>query len=165
MKPKMVIAAIFLFGSVLFGQGYKMPAILSMRERAQVRDQWLGMRLSTVVPEVMRHEKIDMWIILTREYNEDPVIKTMLPATWLAARRRTILVFFDRGGKTDVERLAVARYDIGEFFITPHIQTSSMFKLKFRNGTIGKCESCLNKIFFLPAMESGLLTAGRQTCI
>lgn len=40
----------------------------------------------------------------------------MAPATWLNARRRTILVFFDRGEKEGVERLAVARYDIGTFF-------------------------------------------------
>lgn len=36
-----------------------------------------------------------MWVIISREYNEDPVLKTMLPATWLSARRRTILVFYN----------------------------------------------------------------------
>ena len=40
----------------------------------------------------------------------------MLPATWMAARRRTVLVFFDPGGEEPVERLAVSRYDIGSFF-------------------------------------------------
>ena len=34
-----------------------------------------------------------MWVLITREYNEDPIIKTLLPPTWLNARRRTILVF------------------------------------------------------------------------
>ncbi|RMF56113.1 MAG: M24 family metallopeptidase, partial [Bacteroidetes bacterium] len=38
------------------------------------------------------------------------------PATWLSARRRTILVFFDRGPAAGVERLAVARYDVGRLF-------------------------------------------------
>ncbi len=56
-----------------------------------------------------------MWIVSAREYNEDPVIETMLPATWLSARRRTILVFYDRGADEGVERLAVARYDVGPF--------------------------------------------------
>ncbi len=92
------------------------PRILSMRERAQLRNQWLQKRLDTVIPMLMRREGIDMWIIIAREYNEDPVFKTMAPATWLNARRRTILVFFDRGEKKGVERLAVARYDIGQFF-------------------------------------------------
>jgi Xaa-Pro aminopeptidase len=66
----------------------------------------------------MRRENIDMWIVSAREYNEDPVIRSMLPATWQAARRRTILVFYDRGPDQGVERLAVARYDIGRFFET-----------------------------------------------
>ena len=41
----------------------------------------------------MEETGIDMWVIITREYNEDPVIKTLLPPTWLNARRRTILAF------------------------------------------------------------------------
>ena len=92
------------------------PLILSMRERAKLRDRWLKKRLDTVIPRLMRREGIDMWIIIAREYNEDPVFKTMAPSTWLNARRRTILIFFDRGKQAGVERLAVARYDIGKFF-------------------------------------------------
>jgi Xaa-Pro aminopeptidase len=38
----------------------------------------------------------------------------MLPATWLSARRRTILVMFDNG--REIESLAVARYSAGKFF-------------------------------------------------
>ena len=93
----------------------EMPVVLPMRERAALMDRWLETRLDTVVPTLMRREGIDMWIVSAREYNEDPVIETMLPATWIAARRRTILVFFDRGPDEGVERLAVARYDIGPF--------------------------------------------------
>ena len=94
----------------------EMPGILSMRERAEVIDAWLLHRFDTVIPEIMRREGIDMWVIPSREYNEDPVIKTMLPATWLAARRRTVLVFFDQGRDKGVERLAVSRYDVGQLF-------------------------------------------------
>ena len=92
----------------------RVPVILSMRERAEVVDRILEKRLEVIVPELMRREGVDMWVISAREYNEDPVIRTMLPATWLAARRRTILVFYDAGDR--VERFAVARYDIGIFF-------------------------------------------------
>lgn len=93
-----------------------LPAVLPLRERAAVEDRWLEARFETILPELMRREGIDLWIVAAREYNEDPVIETMLPATWMAARRRTILVFFDRGPQQGVERLAVARYDIGRFF-------------------------------------------------
>jgi hypothetical protein len=118
VKKILLICSILMFtiaSDQLFGQS-TMPRILGMKQRAEVEDNWLAYRLNTVVPELMRREGIDMWVIIAREYNEDPVIKTMLPATWQSARRRTILVFYDNG--KSVERLAVARYDIGEFFKT-----------------------------------------------
>lgn len=90
------------------------PTVLSMQQRAEIQDRWLEKRLNTVIPPLMRERGIDMWVLIAREYNEDPVVKTMLPATWLSARRRTILVFFDRGDT--VERLAVSRYAVGQFF-------------------------------------------------
>ncbi len=110
-----VLTAITAAGGALQGQS-EMPRILNMRQRAELRNRWLEKRLDTVVPQLMRREGIDMWVIISREYNEDPVFKTMAPATWLNARRRTVLVFFDRGPEKGVERLAVARYDIGKFF-------------------------------------------------
>ena len=88
---------------------------LPLRERAELTDRWLASRLETLLPELMRREGIDMWILVAREYNEDPVLATMVPASWLGAvRRRTILLFHDRGGQAGVERLAVARYAVGE---------------------------------------------------
>jgi len=72
-------------------------------------------RFEQLLPRLMRETGIDMWLLIAREYNEDPVLKTMLPATWLAARRRTILVFYDNG-EGAIERLAVSRYDVGKLF-------------------------------------------------
>lgn len=92
-----------------------MPVILPLRERAAVIDRWLEGRLETVAPEIMRREGVDLWIVAAREYNEDPVIETMLPSTYMAARRRTVLILHDRGPGQPLERLAVARYDIGPF--------------------------------------------------
>ncbi len=93
-----------------------MPTILSMRKRAQVRDAWLASRLDKVIPDLMRREGVDLWVLIAREYNEDPVVETMLPATWMSARRRTVLMFSDPGPEGTVERLAVSRYDVGENF-------------------------------------------------
>jgi Xaa-Pro aminopeptidase len=111
MRPLCALLLAFLLLPAAAAQD--VPAVLPMRERAEVQDRWLGERLDTVVPALMRREEIDLWIVAAREYNEDPVIETMLPATWLSARRRTVLVFHDTG--SDVERLAVARYDVGPF--------------------------------------------------
>jgi len=91
------------------------PHILSMRDRAEVIDRWAEYRLDNLIPELMRREGVDMWVLVAREYNEDPVLLTMLPATWQSSRRTTILMFFDPGNGEPVERLAVARYNIGFF--------------------------------------------------
>ena len=85
--------------------------ILTLKEQNEIRDGWLMDRFETVLPALMRREAIDMWILIAREYNEDPVVKTMLPAGWLSARRRTVLIFFDPGEGQPVERLSVSRYD------------------------------------------------------
>ena len=92
------------------------PAVLSLRDQAEVRDAWLGQRLDTLIPALMRREHIDLWLIIAREQMEDPVARTMLPATWLSARRRTVLMFFDPGAGRPIERLAVSRYPVGDAF-------------------------------------------------
>ncbi len=91
-------------------------AILPLRQRAALVDGWLRNRLESVVPRLMRREGIDLWVLIAREYDEDPVVETMLPSTWLSARRRTILVFHDAGPEMGVERFSISRYDVGGLF-------------------------------------------------
>ena len=88
--------------------------ILPEIERAKVKDELLEDRFTNLLPELMDKTGLDMWLLISREYNEDPILKTMLPATWLNARRRTIIVFYRDKTKDTLERLAVARYDIGK---------------------------------------------------
>jgi hypothetical protein len=90
--------------------------ILPLRERAAVIDRFIATRVQTILPELMRRSEIDMWVVISREYNEDPVIHTFLPATWHAARRTTILLMFDPGDGQPLETLAVSRYDVGDTF-------------------------------------------------
>jgi hypothetical protein len=52
---------------------------------------------------------IDLWLVVGREYNEDPV----LPATWLSARRRTVLAL--HRSDDGVTTAAVFRYPVGQF--------------------------------------------------
>ncbi|CAI8436353.1 MAG: Uncharacterised protein [Flavobacterium sp. SCGC AAA160-P02] len=88
--------------------------ILSEKERALLKDQLLEDRFQYLLPQLMDHTDLDMWLLISREYNEDPVLKTMLPARWLNARRRTIILFYRNKQKNTLERIAVARYDIGK---------------------------------------------------
>ena len=106
---KYLLPALFIF--------FLLPAhaqILSPREQAKVVDEILAERFNNLLPQLMERNKIDMWVVISREYNEDPVLKTMLPATWLSARRRTILVFYNNPVKKIFEKLAIARYSVGE---------------------------------------------------
>lgn len=114
MKKIILATIIVLFTIPVMGQDY--PKILSMKERAEVIDDFLADKINSVLPGIMRREGIDMWLIISREYNEDPVIETLLPATWHAARRRTILVVYDKGVNEGLETLAVARYNVGSTF-------------------------------------------------
>ena len=91
-------------------------SVLSMKERRALIDTILEQRFSDVLPEIMEREGIDMWVLMSREYNEDPVLKTMLPSTWLAARRHTMLVIYNPGDGRPLEKLAVARYAVGSLF-------------------------------------------------
>ena len=80
----------------------KIPTVLPLRKQAEVIDRLFEEKIKTVLPDLMTREGIDMWIIMAREYNEDPVIRTMLPAIWHAARRRTILVMYNPMGSFNI---------------------------------------------------------------
>jgi len=113
-----------IVASFLGGLGCAAPAVAQsagaavppLRQQAAVQDAWLAKRLDMVVPRLMRENSVDMWVLVAREYLEDPVVATMLDARSIHARRRTILVFFDPGGGKPVERLTVSRYGLGGLF-------------------------------------------------
>ena len=88
--------------------------ILPLKKRAEVINEIQYDRLTNLLPNIMKKNNIDMWVIMTREYNEDPVIKTMLPPTWLNARRRTILVFSINEKTGKFKSVAITRYPFGK---------------------------------------------------
>lgn len=119
--PKAAVAALLLLlapalAAAQLAAQPAYPPVLPLRERAAVQDAWLAERLNTLVPALMRANGVDMWVMIAREYLEDPVVATMLNATSFRARRRTILIFFDPGGGRPVERLTVSRYGLGGLF-------------------------------------------------
>jgi len=103
-----IVFVLLFFTQISFAQ------ILPEKERTLLKDEILEDRFKNILPGLMEDANIDMWLLISREYNEDPVLKTMLPATWLNARRRTIIVFYRNKKEKIIERLAVARYNIGK---------------------------------------------------
>lgn len=90
------------------------PKILPLRDRMTVYNGWLMNRLEEILPGLMDETGIDLWVVVAREYNEDPVIMSLLPEPNLYARRRTILLFHRQ--PEGVERLAVYRYGFEDFY-------------------------------------------------
>ncbi len=87
--------------------------VKTLREQALIINEVLADRFNNLLPNLMDRVNIDCWVLITREYNEDPIIRTMLPAEWISARRRTILVFYRNKEKNTIEKFAVARYSVG----------------------------------------------------
>jgi Xaa-Pro aminopeptidase len=119
----MRMAAALLLGCILAGSNspahalqYPSDRVLTHREQSALVTRWITERFDTVLPGLMRREGIDMWIIVSREYNDDPVFRSMAPLTTFSSRRRTILVFFDPGPGKPVERLSIGRFDYDKLF-------------------------------------------------
>ena len=107
---KKLLIAFLLF----FYSQSKSQEVLSLRNQAVITNEILSDRFTHLLPKLMQREGIDMWVLISREYNEDPILKTMLPAEWLSARRRTMIVFYYDSAKKINEQLAIARYNVGE---------------------------------------------------
>ncbi len=90
--------------------------ILPEKERARVVNEWLKWRLDNILPRLMRREGIDMWLVINREYNEDPVYLSLVPEPTMSARRTSILIFHDLGPEKGVERLTGSFYGMGEWY-------------------------------------------------
>ena len=104
------VICLFLFLPLLaLGQ-----QVLSLKERAVIVDQIQKDRLDNLLPQLMDDNGIDLWVLITREYNEDPVVKTLLPPTWLNARRQTILVFSKNKNTEGITSAAITRYPFGK---------------------------------------------------
>ena len=87
-------------------------AVEPYERRPVVLNQLLEERLTGLLPRLMRESQIDMWIVIAREYNDDPVFMSLVPKPRFTARRTTMLVFLDQG-EGDLERLTVSRYPLG----------------------------------------------------
>lgn len=79
----------------------------TLREQAALQQDWLRYRLDSILPGLMRRHDVQTWLVICREYNEDPVFFSIVAPTTFACRRRTIYVFHDRGPDRPLERLAL----------------------------------------------------------
>ena len=87
-------------------------AVLAPRDRVAPENRMLQERLDTLLPALMQEADLDLWLVIAREYVEDPVYFTLVPQPSHAARRTTMLIF-DRQPDGSVKRLSINRYPFG----------------------------------------------------
>ena len=81
----------------------------TIKEQYQIKDVCLKERLDTIVPEVMKNSDCDAWLVANKEYHEDLVFDVLTPASYLTARRITIIVFIKDQG--EVKRFSLSMPD------------------------------------------------------
>jgi len=86
--------------------------VLSPRARIAPENRILTERLQDLLPQLMAETELDMWLVINREYAEDPVYFTLVPQPTFAARRTTMLLF-NRKADGSIEKLSVNRYPLG----------------------------------------------------
>lgn len=83
-----------------------MLEVMSLKEQYELQDKFLMEKLE-MLPMLMKECGIDMWIVPSKEYNEDPIFQLLTPSKFPTARRITILVFALVGD--EVKRYCVNR--------------------------------------------------------
>jgi Xaa-Pro aminopeptidase len=86
--------------------------VLPPRSRIEPENRMLTERLEQLLPRLMAEADLDMWLVINREYAEDPVYFSLVPQPSFAARRTTMLVFH-RKADGSVDKLSVNRYPLG----------------------------------------------------
>ena len=87
-------------------------AVLDYRNRPPVENRHLEDRLDTLLQALMQETNLDMWLVLNREYAEDPIYFSLVSQPRFAARRSTMRVF--HRSVDGVDRLTVNRYPLGD---------------------------------------------------
>ena len=88
-------------------------AVLDQRARIEPENRMLNQRIRQLLPELMLETDIDLWLVMAREYAEDPVFFSLVPQPVFAARRTTMLLFhLNDDGSMDA--LSVNTYPFGD---------------------------------------------------
>ena len=85
-----------LFTCVAFAQTRDIDKeILSLREQSELYNKNLEYRLDNILPEIMRREGVEMWVVINFENSDDPVYRTLTTIPGSGARRLSIALFHD----------------------------------------------------------------------
>lgn len=87
-------------------------AVLDQRARVAPENQMMNERFEQLLPKLMAETNIDLWLVMAREYAEDPVFFSLVPQPVFAARRTTMLLYHLKDDGS-VDALSVNTYPFG----------------------------------------------------
>ncbi|MDF9824595.1 Xaa-Pro aminopeptidase [Breznakia sp. PF5-3] len=90
--------------------------IKSIQEQYKIKDICLQERLDDIVPSVMLEYDVDAWLVASKEYHEDLVFDALTPASYLTARRITMVVFVKRDGVVSRHSLSMPDSELNKFY-------------------------------------------------
>jgi len=92
--------------------------IVTIREQYKVCDELLKDRLENLMPKLLKETGVDMWLVICREYNEDPVFKTLTPQLVKNASRTSCFIFsLDAEGKYEALSLSRPNPRLAPYYI------------------------------------------------
>ena len=96
-----------------------------LRERAEHEREVKLEKLETRLQPVMRDHDVDMWIIMTRENDPDPMVQVFGDYDLTASGHRNAYIFHDPGGDEPLERTILGTHVRGhlEPFFPDHFQS------------------------------------------
>ncbi len=72
-----------------------MPELLGMRAQYELRLEWLAEKRALLLDQMLEHG-IEMWLVVSEEFHQDPALYYVAPPLQYA-RRRDVMVFVDGG--------------------------------------------------------------------
>lgn len=82
----------------------RMNSIFPLKRQEEITDGWVKERLDSVLKESMKKADLPMWIIVSEENNDDPVVNSLTPSLYDCTRRLAIFAYTFDKEKDEVER-------------------------------------------------------------
>src|SRR5262245_49729005 len=97
MRQAVIAALLVLPATFSLAQAVKPAKLLPLSRQIAVRESWLEKRHQMILPMMRRHG-INMWIVATEEFHDDPLAQLVAPPRPYAGNR-DFFVFIDTGDK------------------------------------------------------------------
>ena len=107
MRNALLVVVVCWLAPASSAQTLKAPKLLPLSQQIALRESWLERRHQMILPMMRRHG-IDMWIVATEEFHDDPLAQLVAPPRPYAGNR-DFFVFIDTGDQ-GLRKVAVTGY-------------------------------------------------------